>query len=93
MSETLPRLTVQMSDLLEVDVAVIGSGTAGLAAYRAARAAGARTVIIEGGPYGTRVNVSPQIPGNRSVTDSATYRTAVGANLFARADSFNAAAE
>ena len=35
------------------DVAVIGAGTAGLAAYRAARAAGARTVIIEGGAYGT----------------------------------------
>ncbi|GLS06005.1 dihydrolipoyl dehydrogenase [Chitiniphilus shinanonensis] len=38
---------------MNVDVAVIGAGTAGLAAYRAARAAGKRTVIIEGGPYGT----------------------------------------
>jgi dihydrolipoamide dehydrogenase len=38
---------------MKVDVAVIGAGTAGLAAYRAARAAGARAVIIEGGPYGT----------------------------------------
>jgi dihydrolipoamide dehydrogenase len=38
---------------IETDVAVIGGGTAGLAAYRAARAAGARAVIIEGGPYGT----------------------------------------
>ena len=36
-----------------VDVAVIGAGTAGLAAYRAARAAGASAVIIEGGTYGT----------------------------------------
>lgn len=36
-----------------VDVAVIGAGTAGLAAYRAAVAAGKRAVIIEGGPYGT----------------------------------------
>jgi dihydrolipoamide dehydrogenase len=36
-----------------VDVAVIGAGTAGLAAYRAVRAAGARAVIIEGGAYGT----------------------------------------
>ena len=36
-----------------VDVAVIGAGTAGLAAYRAARAAGASAVIIEGGAYGT----------------------------------------
>src|SRR6187402_2672527 len=38
---------------LDVDVAVIGAGTAGLAAYRAAKAAGKRAVIIEGGPYGT----------------------------------------
>ncbi|MDX9741689.1 MAG: dihydrolipoyl dehydrogenase [Gammaproteobacteria bacterium] len=38
---------------IEVDVAVIGAGTAGLAAYRAAAAAGRRAVIIEGGPGGT----------------------------------------
>ena len=38
---------------LKVDVAVIGAGTAGLAAYRAAVAAGAKAVIIEGGPHGT----------------------------------------
>jgi dihydrolipoamide dehydrogenase len=38
---------------VEVDVAVIGAGTAGLAAYRAALGAGKSAVIIEGGPYGT----------------------------------------
>jgi dihydrolipoamide dehydrogenase len=38
---------------VDVDVAVIGAGTAGLAAYRAARAAGKRAVVIEGGAYGT----------------------------------------
>ncbi len=38
---------------LNVDVAVIGAGTAGLAAYRAAVAGGRRAVLIEGGPYGT----------------------------------------
>lgn len=38
---------------IKVDVAVIGAGTAGLAAYRAAKAAGANVVIIEGGDYGT----------------------------------------
>jgi dihydrolipoamide dehydrogenase len=36
-----------------VDVAVIGAGTAGMAAYRAAVKQGKRTVLIEGGPYGT----------------------------------------
>jgi dihydrolipoamide dehydrogenase len=38
---------------LNVDVAVIGAGTAGLTAYRASKAQGARTLLIEGGPYGT----------------------------------------
>jgi dihydrolipoamide dehydrogenase len=38
---------------LHTDVAVIGAGTAGLAAYRAAIAAGKRALIIEGGQYGT----------------------------------------
>ncbi|MEI8254087.1 MAG: dihydrolipoyl dehydrogenase [Deltaproteobacteria bacterium] len=36
-----------------VDVAVLGAGTAGLAAYRAAVASGARAVIIEAGAHGT----------------------------------------
>jgi dihydrolipoamide dehydrogenase len=35
------------------DVAVIGAGTAGLAAYRAAKAAGRAALLIEGGVYGT----------------------------------------
>jgi dihydrolipoamide dehydrogenase len=37
----------------QVDVAIIGAGTAGLAAYHAARAAGASAMLIEGGEYGT----------------------------------------
>jgi dihydrolipoamide dehydrogenase len=39
--------------LAHADVAIIGTGTAGTAAYRAARAAGATAMLIEGGPYGT----------------------------------------
>jgi dihydrolipoamide dehydrogenase len=35
------------------DVAIIGTGTAGLAAYRAAKAAGVSAVLIESGVYGT----------------------------------------
>ena len=38
---------------LDYDVAVIGAGTAGIAAYRAADAAGAQAVLIERGPGGT----------------------------------------
>ena len=36
-----------------VDVAIIGAGTAGLAAYRAVRQRTESVVLIEGGPYGT----------------------------------------
>jgi dihydrolipoamide dehydrogenase len=38
---------------IKADVAVIGAGTAGLAAFRAARLAGAATVLIESGEFGT----------------------------------------
>ena len=34
-------------------MAIIGAGTAGLSAYRAAKAAGRNALLIEGGPYGT----------------------------------------
>jgi dihydrolipoamide dehydrogenase len=37
----------------DVDVAVIGAGTAGLSALRAARKAGARGLLIDRGPLGT----------------------------------------
>ena len=39
--------------IAQVDVAIIGAGTAGVAAYRAARAAGATATLIEGGASGT----------------------------------------
>ena len=38
---------------IRVEVAVIGAGTAGLAAYRAARLCGKRVLLIDSGPYGT----------------------------------------
>src|SRR5580698_7600824 len=38
---------------VHIDVAIIGAGSAGLPAYRAAKAAGASAVLIEGGVYGT----------------------------------------
>ncbi|SFF62965.1 dihydrolipoamide dehydrogenase [Duganella sp. CF458] len=40
-------------ETIQCDVAVIGAGTAGLSAYRAARNAGKRAVLIEDGPHGT----------------------------------------
>src|SRR6185503_15841310 len=47
------RETGSRANTAQVDVAVVGAGTAGLAAYRAAKAAGATAAIIEGGAYGT----------------------------------------
>ncbi len=38
---------------IEVDVAIIGTGSAGMSAYRGALAHTASVVLIEGGPYGT----------------------------------------
>ena len=38
---------------IQVDVAVIGSGTAGLTAHKAARLHGKRVLMMESGPYGT----------------------------------------
>lgn len=38
---------------ITVDVAIIGAGSAGLAAYRAAIKQGARAILIESGEYGT----------------------------------------
>lgn len=38
---------------LRTGVAIIGAGTAGMGAYRAARAEGRQAVLIESGPYGT----------------------------------------
>jgi dihydrolipoamide dehydrogenase len=38
---------------VNIDVAIIGAGSAGLPAYRAAKAAGASAILIEGGPHGT----------------------------------------
>jgi len=37
----------------DVDVAIIGAGTAGLTARRSAKKAGARALLIDAGPYGT----------------------------------------
>ncbi|MGB2078228.1 MAG: FAD-dependent oxidoreductase, partial [Vibrio sp.] len=38
---------------LTVDVAIIGGGTAGLGAFRAAKAHHKKVIMIESGPFGT----------------------------------------
>lgn len=71
---------------LHTDVAVIGAGTAGLAAYRAAIAAGKRAVIIEGGLYGTtcaRVGCMPSklLIAAAEAAHSAAHGAAFGVHL------------
>lgn len=50
----------------QADVAVIGAGTAGMAAWRAATQAGAHAVLIEAGAFGTTCAV-PTVPREFSV--------------------------
>lgn len=45
--------TTAQSNVRSVDVAIIGTGTAGMAAYRAALTYTSQLALIEGGPYGT----------------------------------------
>ncbi len=64
------------------DVAVIGAGTAGLAAYRAATEAGARTVLIERGPGGTTCARVGCMPSKLLIAAAEAAHSARGAGLF-----------
>ncbi len=64
------------------DVAVIGAGTAGLAAFRAAEAAGADAVLIEQGPGGTTCARVGCMPSKLLVAAAAAAHDARHADLF-----------
>lgn len=64
------------------DVAVIGAGTAGLAAYRAARAEGARTVLIEAGSGGTTCTRDGCMPSKLLLAAARAARDARDARRF-----------
>ena len=64
------------------DVAVIGAGTAGLAAFRAAEAAGADAVLIERGPGGTTCARVGCMPSKLLVSAAAAAHDARHASLF-----------
>lgn len=67
---------------LDVDVAVIGAGTAGLAAHRAATAAGARAVLIERGPGGTTCARVGCMPSKLLIAAGAAAHAARSTDLF-----------
>ena len=52
-THTLTNLVGNVMKTVHTDVAIIGAGSAGLSAYRAAKAEGAAALLIEGGAYGT----------------------------------------
>ncbi len=67
---------------LDVDVAIIGAGTAGMTAYRSALAHTARVVIIEDGPYGTTCARVGCMPSKLLIAAAEAAHGAAGAGLF-----------
>ena len=67
---------------LTCDVAVIGAGTAGLAAERAARAAGARTLLIDDRFAGTTCATVGCMPSKLLVTAGMAARSVRRAHVF-----------
>ena len=64
------------------DVAVIGAGSAGLAAYHAAKAAGARVLLIEAGPGGTTCTRYGCMPSKLLLAAARAARDARAARTF-----------
>jgi dihydrolipoamide dehydrogenase len=69
-------------DTLQVEVAVIGAGSAGLAAYRAAKSHGKRVLLIEGGPYGTTCARVGCMPSKLLIAAADAAHAAAGAAAF-----------
>lgn len=67
---------------LACDVAVIGAGTAGIAAYRAATEAGARAVLVERGPGGTTCARVGCMPSKLLIAAATAAHAARSADLF-----------
>ena len=70
---------------LSVDVAIIGAGTAGMSAYRAALAHTPGVLVVEGGPYGTtcaRVGCMPSklLIAAAEAAHAASHAGAFGVN-------------
>jgi dihydrolipoamide dehydrogenase len=71
-----------MNETLTCDVAIIGAGTAGLAAERAARSAGARTLLIDPAFAGTTCALVGCMPSKLLIAASRAAHAARGAQAF-----------
>lgn len=69
-------------DTLQVEVAVIGAGSAGLTAYRAAKSHGKRVLLIEGGPDGTTCARVGCMPSKLLIAAADAAHAAAGAAAF-----------
>ena len=67
---------------LHIDVAVIGAGSAGLPAFRAAKSTGASVVLVEGGPYGTTCARVGCMPSKLLIAAAHTAHAARGTAPF-----------
>ena len=66
----------------QVDVAIIGAGTAGMSAYRAALAHTQSVLVIEGGPYGTTCARVGCMPSKLLIAAAEAAHSAAHASLF-----------
>ena len=69
-------------DIRQVDVAVIGAGTAGLGARREAERQGASVVLIESGPYGTMCARVGCMPSKLLIAAADAAHEVAGASRF-----------
>ena len=69
-------------NVVHVDVAIIGAGTAGLAAYSAAAGAGATATLIEGGAYGTTCARSGCMPSKLLIAAADAAHAVEAARAF-----------
>jgi len=69
-------------DTLHTDVAIIGAGTAGMSAYRAALQHTPRVLVIEGGAFGTTCARVGCMPSKLLIAAAEAANTAAGAGIF-----------
>ena len=69
-------------DTRQVDVAVIGAGSAGLNVRREAEAQGASVVLIESGPYGTMCARVGCMPSKLLISAADVAHTVANAKAF-----------
>ena len=67
---------------LDVEVAILGGGTAGLGAYRAAREYSDRVLLIQGGPWGTTCARVGCMPSKLLIAAAEAAHHAREASLF-----------